>query len=142
MGIRGGEMLKGFKDFISRGNVVDLAVAVIIGAAFQAIVVSLVNDILKQLIAAVVGKPDFSYIVFKINGTPILIGNFVAAAFQFLLVASCLYFGVVVPLNKLQARTKKAEPEKAPTTKICGECLSEIPLAAKRCRFCGERAEV
>ena len=133
--------MKGFKEFLSRGNVVDLAVAVIIGASFQAIVGSLVNDILKQLIASVVGKPDFSYIVFKINGTPILIGNFVAAVFQFVLVAACLYFVVVVPLNKLQARAKKAEPEKAPTTKVCPECLSEIPLAAKRCRFCRERVE-
>jgi large conductance mechanosensitive channel len=85
-------MLKGFRDFILRGNVVDLAVAVILGAAFNAIVTSLVKDVLTQLIAAVVGKPDFSGLVLKVNGTPIMIGNFLNAAISFLIVASVVYF--------------------------------------------------
>jgi large conductance mechanosensitive channel len=92
-------MLKGFRDFILRGNVVDLAVAVIIGAAFNAIVNSLVKDVLTQLIAAVVGKPDFSGVVVKLNGTPIYVGNFLNAAISFLIVASVVYFGIVLPLK-------------------------------------------
>jgi large conductance mechanosensitive channel len=131
-------MLKGFRDFILRGNVVDLAVAVIIGAAFNAIVTSLVKDILTQLIAAIVGKPDFSSVVVKVNGTPILIGNFLNAAFSFLIVASVVYFGIVLPLNKLMATLKKPASEAAPSTKTCPECLSEIPLAARRCSHCAQ----
>ena len=133
-----GKMLKGFRDFILRGNVVDLAVAVIIGAAFNAIVTSLVKDILTQLIAAVVGKPDFSSVVVKVNGTPILIGNFLNAAFSFLIVTSVVYFGIVLPLNKLMAKLKKPEQEATPSTKPCPECLSEIPLAARRCAHCAQ----
>ena len=128
-------MLKGFRDFILRGNVVDLAVAVIIGAAFNAIVNSLVKDILTQFIAAVVGKPDFSGVVVKLHGTPILIGNFLNAAISFLIVASVVYFGIVLPLNTLLARINKPVPV-AKTTKPCPECLSEIPLAARRCAHC------
>jgi large conductance mechanosensitive channel len=134
-------MLKGFRDFVLRGNVVDLAVAVVIGAAFNTVVGSFVNDVLKQLIAAFVGKPDFSYIVFKLNGTPILIGNFIAALVQFLIVAAAVYFGVVLPLNTLMAKLKKSEPAVAPATKVCAECLSEIPAAARRCKFCAQPAE-
>jgi large conductance mechanosensitive channel len=129
-------MLKGFRDFILRGNVVDLAVAVMIGAAFNAIVTSLVKDVLTQLIAAVVGKPDFSGVVVKLHGTPILIGNFLNAALSFLIVAAVVYFGIVLPLNTLLARVKKPAPEEAPSTKVCPECLSEIPLAAHRCAHC------
>jgi large conductance mechanosensitive channel len=135
-------MLKGFRDFILRGNVVDLAVAVIIGAAFGGIVTSLVNDVLKQLIAAVVGKPDFSYVVFDLHGTPIRIGNFLTATVQFLIVAAVIYFGVVLPLNTLLARIKKPEPPAPPATKTCPECLSEIPLAAKRCAHCTQLVPV
>jgi large conductance mechanosensitive channel len=131
-------VLKGFRDFILRGNVVDLAVAVIIGAAFNAIVNSMVKDILTQLIAAIVGKPDFSGVVFKLNGAPIYVGNFLNAAISFLIVASVVYFGVVLPLNKLLARFKKPEEPAAPATKICPECLSEIPQAARRCRHCAQ----
>lgn len=131
-------MLKGFRDFILRGNVVDLAVAVIIGAAFSSIVTSLVNDVLKQIIAAVVGKPDFSYVVLDLHGTPIRIGNFLTASVQFLIVAAVIYFGVVLPLNTLLARIKKPAPPAPPATKICAECLSAIPLAAKRCAFCAQ----
>ncbi|WP_420238667.1 large conductance mechanosensitive channel protein MscL [Telmatobacter bradus] len=131
-------MLKGFRDFILRGNVVDLAVAVIIGAAFNAIVNSLVKDVLTQLIAAVVGKPDFSGVVVKINGTPIYVGNFMNAAISFLIVASVVYFGIVLPLNTLLARLKKPDVSKDPTMKSCPECLSEIPLAARRCAHCAQ----
>jgi len=131
-------VLKGFRDFILRGNVVDLAVAVIIGAAFNAIVNSLVKDVLTQLIAAVVGKPDFSGVVIKINGTPILVGNFLNATISFLIVAAVVYFGIVLPLNTLMARLKKPEEAAAPSCKACPECLSEIPLAAKRCCHCAQ----
>jgi large conductance mechanosensitive channel len=129
-------MLKGFRDFILRGNVVDLAVAVIIGAAFNAIVTSLVKDVLTQLIAAVVGKPDFSGVVLKVNGTPIMVGNFLNAAISFLIVATVVYFGIVMPLNTLLARLTKPAPDAPSTMKTCPECLSEIPLAAKRCAHC------
>jgi large conductance mechanosensitive channel len=131
-------MLKGFRDFILRGNVVDLAVAVIIGAAFNAIVNSMVKDVLTQFIAAIVGKPDFSGVVIKLNGTPINIGNFLNAAISFTIVASVVYFGVVLPVNTLIARFKKPEPEPPPPppTKTCPECLSEIPAAARRCAHC------
>ncbi|MGD0831793.1 MAG: large conductance mechanosensitive channel protein MscL [Terracidiphilus sp.] len=129
-------MLKGFRDFILRGNVVDLAVAVILGAAFNAIVTSLVKDVLTQLIAAIAGKPDFSSLVLKVRGTPIMIGNFLNAAISFLIVASVVYFGIVLPLNSLLSRIKKPAPAAAPATKPCPECLSEIPLAARRCAHC------
>ena len=131
-------MLKGFRDFILRGNVMDLAVAVILGAAFNAIVTSFVKDIFTQLIAAVAGKPDFSAVVVKVNGTPILIGNFLNATISFLIVATVVYFGIVLPLNTMLAKIKKCEPEAAPSTKSCPECLSEIPLAAKRCCHCAQ----
>jgi large conductance mechanosensitive channel len=131
-------MLKGFRDFILRGNVVDLAVAVIIGAAFNAIVNSLVKDVLTQLIAAVAGKPDFSGVVLKLRGTPIFIGNFLNATISFLIVASVVYFGVVLPLNALLARVKKSAPDAPASIKACPECLSEIPLAARRCAHCAQ----
>lgn len=131
-------MLKGFRDFVLRGNVVDLAVAVILGAAFNAIVTSLVKDVLTQLIAAVAGRPDFSALVLKVNGTPILIGNFLNAAISFTIVASVVYFAIVLPLNALQASLKKCAPPAEPSTKPCPECLSEIPLAARRCCHCAQ----
>ena len=135
-------MLKGFRDFILRGNVVDLAVAVIIGAAFNAIVTSLVNDVLKQLISAVIGKPDFSEVVLNLHGTPIRIGNFITATVQFLIVAAVVYFGVVLPLNSLVKRFKKPEQPAPPATKKCPECLSEIPLEARRCAHCTQPVDV
>ncbi len=131
-------MLKGFRDFVLRGNVVDLAVAVIIGAAFNAIVNSMVKDVLTQFIAAIVGKPDFSGVVVKLNGTPINIGSFLNAAISFMIVAAVVYFGIVLPLNTLMARIKKPEPPAPAATKPCPECLSEIPLAAKRCAHCAQ----
>ncbi|HXR40750.1 MAG TPA: large conductance mechanosensitive channel protein MscL [Terracidiphilus sp.] len=131
-------MLKGFRDFILRGNVVDLAVAVIIGAAFNAIVNSMVKDLLTQVIAAIIGKPDFSGVVFKLNGTPIYVGNFLNATISFLIVASVVYFGIVLPLNTMLAKLRKPAPEAPSSIKTCPECLSEIPLAAKRCAHCAQ----
>ncbi len=129
-------MLKGFRDFILRGNVVDLAVAVILGAAFNAIVTSLVTDVLNPLIAATIGKPDFSGVVLNIGSGHIKIGNFLNATVSFLIVASVVYFAIVLPLNHLMARLKKPAPDAPSSMKTCPECLSEIPLAAKRCAHC------
>jgi large conductance mechanosensitive channel len=129
-------MLKGFREFILRGNVVDLAVAVILGAAFNNIVSSLVGDVLNPLIAATVGKPDFSSVVLHVGGGEIKVGNFFNAAVSFVIVACVVYFAIVLPMNALLARFKKNEPAAAPTTKTCPQCLSEIPLAARRCAHC------
>ena len=131
-------MLKGFRDFILRGNVVDLAVAVIIGAAFSKIVSSLVGDVLNPLIAAVIGKPDFSYIVIHAGSGVVKVGNFLNEVISFLIVATVVYFFIVLPLNTLLARIKRPELVEAPTTKPCPECLSDIPLAAKRCAHCAQ----
>jgi large conductance mechanosensitive channel len=129
-------MAGGFKEFVLRGNVVDLAVGVVIGAAFGAVVTEFTKDLLTPLIAALVGKPDFSAIHFEMNGSKFLIGNFLNAIIAFLLVAIAVYYFVVMPVNALMARVKKEPPPADPTTKKCPECLSEIPLAAKRCAFC------
>jgi large conductance mechanosensitive channel len=129
-------MLKGFKDFLMRGNVVDLAVAVVVGGAFGAVVTALVKDLITPLIAAIFGKPDFSAIVFEVNGSKFLIGDFLNALVAFLMVATAIYFFVVTPVNALMARVKRGEVPPDPTTKKCPECLSEIPLAARRCAFC------
>jgi large conductance mechanosensitive channel len=127
-------MLSGFKQFILRGNVVDMAVGVVIGAAFGTVVTALTKDLLTPLIAALVGKPDFSAISFKVGETVFPIGDFINAAVSFLLVAAAVYFFVVTPVNALMARFKDAPA--APTTKPCPQCLSEIPIAAKRCSHC------
>jgi len=131
-------MLKGFRDFILRGNVMDLAIAFIMGAAFNAIVTSLVKDVLTQVIAALVGKQDFSAVVIKLNGTPIMIGNFLNATISFLIVAFVVYFFMVLPVNSLMARFKGPAPEVPPATKACPECLSDIPVAARRCAHCAQ----
>lgn len=131
-------MLKGFRDFILRGNVVDLAIAFIMGAAFNAIVTSLVKDVLTQLIAAIVGKHDFSAMVIDVNGTPVMIGNFLNATISFLIVAFVVYFFMVLPINSLMAKFKGPTPEVPPATKTCPECLSDIPVAAKRCAHCAQ----
>ncbi|MBW4028654.1 large conductance mechanosensitive channel protein MscL [Acidipila rosea] len=130
-------MLKGFRDFILRGNVVDLAVAVVIGTAFTGIVNALVADLINPLIAAIVHKPDFSYLVFHLHGGVIKYGDFLNAVIAFLLIASSVYFFVVLPINSL---LKKFRPVKAapPANRPCPECLSDIPLAAKRCSHCGQ----
>jgi large conductance mechanosensitive channel len=134
-------MFKGFRDFILRGNVVDLAVAVILGAAFNGIVASLVGDVLNPLIAATVSKPDFSGVVLNIGSGHIKIGNFFNALISFLIVASTVYFAIVLPLNHLMTRIKKPAPPAPPAAKTCPECLSEIPLAARRCAHCAQPVE-
>jgi large conductance mechanosensitive channel len=132
----GDDMLRGFRQFLLRGNVIDLAVAVVIGAAFGAVVSALVKDLLTPLIAALVGKPDFSAIFFEVNGSKFLIGDFINALISFLLIGAAVYFFVVVPVNAFIARMRRGEAPPDPTTKKCPECLSEIPIAARRCAFC------
>ncbi len=129
-------MLDGFKKFVLRGNVVDMAVGVVIGAAFGTVVAALTKDLLTPLIAALVGKPDFSAISFTVNGTVFPIGDFINACVAFVLVAAAIYFFVVTPVNALVARMKRGEAPPDPTTKKCPECLSEIPLDARRCSHC------
>jgi large conductance mechanosensitive channel len=128
--------MKGFRQFILRGNVVDLAVGVVMGAAFGTVVSALVKDFLTPLIAALVGKPDFSAIGFEINGTKFAIGDFINALVSFLLIAAAVYFFVVLPVNTLVARVKRGEAPPDPSTKKCPECLSDIPIAARKCAFC------
>jgi large conductance mechanosensitive channel len=129
-------MLKGFKQFMLRGNVIDLAVAVVIGGAFGGVVTALVKDLITPLIAAVGGQPDFSAIAFTVHGSKFLIGDFVNAVVSFLMIAIAVYFFVVAPVNALTARINRGEAPADPTTKKCGECLSEVPIAARRCAFC------
>jgi len=128
-------MLKGFKQFLLRGNVVDLAVGVVIGAAFGSVVTALVKDLLTPLIAAVVKQPDFSGFAFELNSAKFLYGDFLNALLSFVIVAAAVYFFVVVPINALISRARR-EPPADPTTRKCPECLSEIPLGARRCAFC------
>jgi large conductance mechanosensitive channel len=128
--------MKGFKQFLMRGNVVDLAVAVVVGAAFGAVVTALVKDLLTPLIAAVAGKPDFSAIEFTVNGSKFLVGEFLNALVSFLLIAAAIYFVVIMPMNAIAERRRRGEPPPDPTTKSCPECLSVVPIGAKRCAFC------
>jgi large conductance mechanosensitive channel len=129
-------MLKEFKQFILRGNVVDLAVAVVIGLAFGAVVTAFIADIITPLIAAIFGKPSFADLSFTINKSTFLYGDFLNAIFTFVVIAAAVFFFVVKPLNMLEARRAAGQPEESPTTKACPECLSDIPLAARRCAFC------
>lgn len=131
-------MLKGFRDFILRGNVVDLAVAVIIGAAFNAIVTSLVSDVINPLIAGTVGQPDFSHVIVHVGKGEVKIGNFLDHVISFLIIATVVYFCMVLPINALLNRFKKPVPAVPPSTRPCPECLSDIPLAARRCSHCGQ----
>jgi large conductance mechanosensitive channel len=131
-------VLSGFKQFILRGNVVDMAVGVVIGAAFATVVAAFTKDLLTPLIAAIVGKPDFSSISFTIHGSVFPVGDFINAAVSFLLVAAAVYFFVVTPINALVSRMRKAPTPADPTTKRCPECLSEIPIDARRCFHCGQ----
>lgn len=128
-------MLKGFRDFILRGNVVDLAVAVIIGAAFNSIVTALVKDIITPFIGAFGGKPDFSKIYFAINGSKFMIGDFLNALISFIIMSAVIYFFVVTPMNHVMTKIKKGE-KVDPTERTCPECLSMIPAKAKRCKYC------
>lgn len=129
-------MIQGFKQFLLRGNVIDLAVAVVIGAAFGAVVSSFVADVLTPLIAAIVGKPDFSALVLDVNGTPVRYGAFLNALISFVMVAFAVYFFIVSPVNAWNARRSRGEAPADPTTKKCPECVSEIAIAARRCPFC------
>lgn len=127
--------MKGFKAFLLRGNVVELAIAVVIGVAFGAVITGFVKDLVTPLIAALGGKPDFAALYFTINNSRFLYGDFIDLLLAFLIIAAVIYFLVVVPYNALVERSRK-EPPADPTTKKCPECLSEIPKDARRCAFC------
>lgn len=127
-------MFKGFRDFILRGNVLDLAVGVIIGGAFGTVITSLVKDVLTPFIGNLLGKPDFNAIAYD----HIMIGNFLNAIIGFLLIAFSVYFFIVMPANALMNKFKKPIPETPPATKPCPQCLSDIPAAATRCAYCAQ----
>jgi large conductance mechanosensitive channel len=131
----GGSMLKGFRDFVLRGNVMDLAVAVIIGAAFTSIITALTANIISPLLGAVIGKPNFDTLVAHVHGGDIKYGTFFTAVVNFLLIAAVVYFFLVLPTQYL---LKKFNPPAAepPETKACPQCLGDIPVAATRCKFC------
>ncbi len=130
-------MFKDFKKFILRGNVVDLAVAVVIGAAFGTVVTGMVKDLITPLIAAIGGQPDFSRLSFTINNSLFLYGDFLNAIVSFLILAAVIFFFVVTPINKLLAKAKPSEEVQSPAERACPECLSAIPAAASRCKYCG-----
>jgi len=129
-------MLKDFKKFILRGNVVDLAVAVVIGAAFSAIVSALVKDLITPLIASIYKQQQFANAHFTFRGSQFMYGDFINAVISFLIVAVVVFFLVVQPLNRLTSRANRNTETPEPSTKKCPECLSEVPLKAKRCAFC------
>lgn len=130
-------MLKEFKQFLLRGNVVDLAVGVVMGAAFGTVVSAVVSDLLTPLVSAVAKLPDFSGLQFTVNESVFMYGHFINSLISFLLVSAAVFFFVVKPMNALVSRARK-EPPSDPTTKKCPECLSEIPLEAKRCAHCAQ----
>jgi large conductance mechanosensitive channel len=129
--------MRGFKTFLLRGNVVDLAVGVVIGIAFAAVIAAFVKDLVTPLIAAIGGQPDFSTLYFTVNNSKFLYGDFINAILAFLIVAAVIYFLVVAPYTSFVARSRKEAPED-PSTKKCSECLSEIPRDARRCAFCAQ----
>jgi large conductance mechanosensitive channel len=134
-------MFKGFREFIMRGNVVDLAVAVVIGAAFGAVVKAFVDNIITPIIAAIFGQPDFAALKFTVNGSVFQYGLFINALISFLLIALAVYYVVIVPMNKMaELRARGKAPEEA-TTKQCPECLSDIPKGARKCAFCASPQE-
>ena len=128
--------MKGFKQFLLRGNVIDLAVAVVIGGAFGAVVTALVKDLITPVIAAIGGKPDFSRLFFTINHSQFLIGDFLNAVVSFFMISAAVYFFVVLPVNTVMERIRRGQAVPDPTTKSCPECLSTIPIAARRCSCC------
>ena len=130
-------MLKEFKTFLMRGNVVDLAVAVVIGAAFGAVVTALVEDIITPIIAAIGGQPDFSGLTFTIHNSVFKYGAFINAVVSFIIIAAAIFFIVVKPMSMMMARMARGQEPPDPTSKICPECLSEVPLGARKCKFCG-----
>lgn len=133
--------MKGFRDFILRGNVVDLAIAVVIGAAFGSVVTALVEDLITPLIAAIGGQPDFSAITFTINNSQFQIGHFINALLSFLIIAAVVYFFIVLPVNKLMERFKPAAPPPVETTRECPYCTSTISKDATRCPYCTSEVE-
>jgi large conductance mechanosensitive channel len=128
-------MLKGFRDFILRGNVMDLAVAVIIGAAFTSIITALTTNIINPLLGAIIGKPNFDYLIADFHGGQIKYGTFFTAIVNFLLIAAVVYFFLILPSQYL---LKKFGPAEVAATKACPQCLSDIPVAATRCKFCAQ----
>lgn len=128
-------MLKGFRDFILRGNVIDLAVAVVIGGAFGSIVNALVKDLITPLIGAIGGTRDFSNIIFTLNGSKFLIGDFLNSLISFLIISAVIYFLIVLPMNTIMKKIKNGE-KVDPTEKTCPDCLSLIPIKATRCKYC------
>ncbi|MGH7681921.1 MAG: large conductance mechanosensitive channel protein MscL [Candidatus Eiseniibacteriota bacterium] len=129
------KLINEFKAFLMRGNVVDLAVAVVIGAAFGAVVTALVEDLITPLIAAIGGQNDFAALKFTVNGSTFLYGDVINKVISFLAIAAAVFFLVITPLNALIARAR-SEPPADPTEKKCPECLSAIPIEARRCAFC------
>jgi large conductance mechanosensitive channel len=129
----GGQSMNGFRQFLLRGNVIDMAVGIVVGAAFGTVVSAFVKDLLTPFIAAVVRKPDFSKLAFTINSSKFMVGDFVNQLISFVIIAAAVYFAVVLPVNKLISHVQQPA---APTTKTCPECLSEIPIGAKRCAHC------
>jgi len=129
--------MRGFRAFLLRGNVVDLAVGVVIGVAFGTVIAAFVKDLVTPLIAAFGGQPDFSALYFTINKSKFLYGDFINAILAFVIIAAVIYFLVVIPYTALIERSRK-EPPADPTTKKCPECQSEIPISAKRCAFCAQ----
>lgn len=130
------ETFQGFKQFILRGNVIDLAVGVMIGAAFNSVVTALVKDLMTPFIAAIVREPDFSQLSFTIHGSKFLYGDFINNLASFLILAATVYFFIVVPINKLTEKIIPKGPSPESTTKDCPECLSKIPAKARRCAYC------
>jgi large conductance mechanosensitive channel len=128
-------MIKGFRDFILRGNVMDLAVAFIIGAAFTAIVTALTTNIITPLLGAVIGKPNFDYLIYNLHGGVIKYGTFLTAVINFILIAGVVYFILVLPMQYLLKSFNPPVVE-PPTMKACPQCLGDIPIAATRCKFC------
>ena len=133
--------MKGFRQFLLRGNVVDMAVGVVVGAAFGTVVNSLVKDLLTPFLAAVVRKPDFSAFSFSIHGGKFLYGDFINAIVSFVIIAAAVYFAVVLPVNTLIAKIQHEDKPTQPSTKKCPQCLSEIPIDARRCAHCTQPVE-
>lgn len=131
-------LLKDFKQFLLRGNVIDLSVGVVMGAAFGAVVNAIVADLLTPLIAAIARVPDFSSLFFTINGSQFKYGHFFNALISFILVSTAVFFFIVKPMNILISKSRKEAPVD-PTTKKCPECMAEIPINAKRCMYCAQK---
>ena len=125
--------MKGFREFISRGNLIELAVAVVIGTAFTAVVTAIVNDLITPLIAAIGGEPNFADLSFKLHGSTFKIGAFFNSLIAFLIIAAVVYYLIVAPMARLTARFQR---QAEVTTRDCPECLSTIPIAATRCMYC------